>query len=321
VAEGHVIQFGSTGAGAADPAGVVFVDPERLLAVSSGTDRAAVFPALHGVVDPVIETGRRPTAVLSLPGPARAVVVNTLSDSLTVIDTVSGRREREVSLGPQPPPGPRERGESLFCDARLSHDGWLSCHSCHTDGHANGLLVDTFSDGSFGTPKRVLSLLGTRDNNPWAWNGSLRTLHEQVVQSVSSSMQGGRLPLQQANDLVAYLHSLHAAPPILSEPRSPEDNRLIEHGRAVFQTHGCAACHVPPLTYTSDQVVDVGLEDEHGLKTFNPPSLRGVSQRDRFLHDGRAKDLPAVFQDVGHQLPDGLPDADVQALVRFLQTL
>jgi DNA-binding beta-propeller fold protein YncE len=320
-AQSRTIQLGSTGAGAADPAGIAFTDADRLIVVTSGIDRAAVFPELQSIVSPEVPTGRRPTAVVILPGRDQAVVVNTLGDSLTVIDTARGRKMRDVLLGPSPPAGPRERGESLFFDARLSHDNWLTCHSCHTDGHANGLLADTFSDRSFGTPKRVLSLLGTRDNNPWAWSGSLRTLHEQVVQSVASSMQGGKLPLAQADDLVAYLHSLPHAPPVLPVLRSAEDALLLERGRAVFKEQGCAACHIPPLTYTSDQIVDVGLEDEQGLRKFNPPSLRGVSQRDSFLHDGRAKSLHAVFQDVGHQLREVLPDEDLVALVRFLQGL
>jgi DNA-binding beta-propeller fold protein YncE len=320
-AQSRTIQLGSTGAGAADPAGIAFTDADRLIVVTSGIDRAAVFPELQSIVSPEVPTGRRPTAVVILPGRDQAVVVNTLGDSLTVIDTARGRKLRDVLLGPSPPAGPRERGESLFFDARLSHDNWLTCHSCHTDGHANGLLADTFSDGSFGTPKRVLSLLGTRDNNPWAWNGGLRTLHEQVVQSVASSMQGGKLPLAQADDLVAYLHSLPHAPPVLPEATSAEDISLLARGRAVFEAQGCAACHVPPLTYTSDQIVDVGLEDEQGLRKFNPPSLRGVSQRDSFLHDGRARKLDAVFQDFGHQLRKGLPDEDLQALVRFLKSL
>ena len=48
-----------------------------------------------------------------------------------------------------------DRGERLFFDGRLSHDGWLSCQSCHTDGHTNNALADTLGDGSFGAAKRL----------------------------------------------------------------------------------------------------------------------------------------------------------------------
>ena len=75
---------------------------------------------------------------------------------------------------------PADRGELLFFDAHLSRDGWLSCHSCHTDGHSNGLLADTLGDGTYGTPKRTLTLRGTVLTDPWAWNGSMQYLQDQI---------------------------------------------------------------------------------------------------------------------------------------------
>ncbi|MBL8850504.1 MAG: hypothetical protein JNG89_12560 [Planctomycetaceae bacterium] len=317
---GRAMPFGTAGGGAADPTGLVFVANDRLLAVSAGTDKAQTFPTMHPIISPTIPTGRRPSAVAVIPQIGKAVIVNTLDDSLTVIDTASGELDRQVALGPMPEPGPQQRGESLFFDARTSHDGWISCHTCHTDGHSNGLLSDTHGDGTFGTPKRILSLLGTRDNNPWAWNGSLRTLHEQTEQSVRSSMVGDLEP-EQINDLVAYLHTLEPPPPLRPETVSPDDERLVVRGREVFNGSGCAACHVPPLTFTSDQVVEVGLSDEEGATKFNPPSLRGVSQQGRLFHDGRAADLQAVFAEYGHQVPQGFSEPDLDALVRYLQSL
>jgi cytochrome c peroxidase len=70
-----------------------------------------------------------------------------------------------------------------------------------------------------------------------------------------------------------------------------------------------------PKTY------DVGLPDEHGRARFNPPSLRGVGQRDAFLHDGRAKRLEDVF--TRHSHPDGgeLPARQLQDLLAFLRSL
>ena len=321
VRAGRSILFGTTGSGAGDPAGIAFTHDDRLIAVASGVDRAASFPKIHSVVTPWIETGRCPTAVLPLPGSHTALTVNTLDDSLTIIDLEQRQSVQTVSLGPSPEPGPKERGESLFFDARLSHDRWLSCHSCHTDGHTTGLLADTQGDGTYGSPKRILSLLGTRDNNPWAWNGTFRTLHDQVANSVVTSMHGEALTPQQIGDIVAYLHTLDPPPPLMPKTTSTEDAALLKRGRAVFDAEGCARCHVPPLTYTSDRIVDVGLEDERGGREFNPPSLRGVSQNERFLHDGRAHSLEALFSEEGHQLERGLSDEDVAALVRFLRSL
>jgi len=44
----------------------------------------------------------------------------------------------------------------------------------------------------------------------------------------------------------------------------------------------------------------IGLIDETGNTRFNPPSLRGVHQRGRLLHDGRAESLRALFEDHQH---------------------
>src|SRR5262249_25769365 len=147
--------------------------------VAVGTD-GVVVAALAGVGDIAlgkerdvrwqrVAVGKRPIAVVISPDGRVAYVANQFSDSISVVDLSKAKLAAEIALGPQPELLANDRGEMLFYDARLSHDGWMSCNSCHTDGHTNGLLVDTLGDGSFGTPKRVLSLLGVRDTAPYAW--------------------------------------------------------------------------------------------------------------------------------------------------------
>jgi cytochrome c peroxidase len=75
------------------------------------------------------------------------------------------------------------------------------------------------------------------------------------------------------------------------------------------------------VTYSSWEVHDVGLADERGLRKFNPPSLRGVGQGYRFLHDNRAASLEEVFTRYHHKLPAGTPQSEVDDLVRFLRSL
>ncbi len=72
---------------------------------------------------------------------------------------------------------------------------------------------------------------------------------------------------------------------------------------------------------TSEQTFDVGLVDELGQRRFNPPSLVGVSQRDRLLHDGRAAGLAELFTRFRHGLTRELSDDETQALVDFLNGL
>ena len=114
----------------------------------------------------------RPSAVLPAPGRVgrlrrRRLRRRDLGRRGRAVRQASG----SIPLGPRPELGPVERGERLFLDARLSHDGWMSCQSCHTDGQTNGLLADTLGDGGFGAPKRVTSLLGVGATGPWTWTG------------------------------------------------------------------------------------------------------------------------------------------------------
>ncbi len=312
-------EIGVPSHGAADPGSLqITKNAERFVALS-GVGEVAVLNS-YGVVRSRIDVGERPTDLLLSPDQQQLFCLNTLSDAVSVIDVETRLVERTFSLGPQPRQRSRDRGEKLFFDGHVSRFGWYSCQSCHVDGHTNSQLADTFGDGNAGAPKRIPSLLGGRDNNPWAWNGTMRSLHDQVLQSGKSTMRGGGFSARQANDLVAFLHTLEP-PPASHPPANELDVRLVEQGRKVFERQGCANCHVPPLTYTSDSTYDVGLEDEHGLRKFNPPSLKAVGFRRSFFHDSRAKSLSEVFRDHGHQLDQELSDQELKALIRFLKSL
>lgn len=318
---GDIDRLGEVGRGAGDPAGIdLYVLPpdcrETRIVALSGVDEVIAQTTGNDVRIPV---GDCPTQVLRGGFESDVYVINMLDDSISVIDMETLEVKTTISLGPRPPRTPAERGESLFRDAKLSLDGWLSCHSCHTDGHTNGLVADTTSDGSYQTPKAIPSLLGTRDANPWAWNGSFRELHQQVRQSVVSSMQGAALSASQERDIVAYLHTLRPPPPLMPL-QAGDDADQVARGEQVFRSHGCATCHVPPLTYTSDAVYEVGMSDEAGLTKFNPPTLRGVSHRRRLLHDLRADSLEAVFTEHDH-MSQGLSAEELADLVRFLRSL
>jgi cytochrome c peroxidase len=132
-------------------------------------------------------------------------------------------------------------------------------------------------------------------------------------------MQGREPSGEQIEALAAYLKSL-PAPPSLAEARGDADQAAIARGQKVFDRLQCAECHAPP-TYTDSSVYDVGLADRLGNRTFNPPSLRGVSQRDRYFHDNRAENLEEVFGRFQHKVPSDLARQDLDDLLRFLQSL
>jgi DNA-binding beta-propeller fold protein YncE/mono/diheme cytochrome c family protein len=317
---GQVIRLGTVGAGAGDPAGITVVDAGRIAVALAGVQEVALVDA-DGTTTRRIAVGRRPTAIIPGPAGQPLVVVNTFDDSLSLLDPERGAVTATIGLGPRPQLGPQERGEQLFFDARLGRDGWLSCHSCHTDGHTNGLLADTLGDNTYGTPKRTLTLRGTALTDPWAWNGEMKYLHDQVHKSLVETMHATAVTAEQVNDLTSFLHTLSPPPPLEPVTNEPADRDQVERGRRIFQEHGCVRCHIPPLTYTSHGTYDVGFADEKGLKRFNPPSLRGVGQGYGFLHDNRARKLEEVFTKFRHKVGTDMPAEDLADLLRFLRSL
>lgn len=316
---GEVIRLGGVGAGAGDPASLAVLDGGTVVVCLAGVGEVALLPADGGTVRR-IPVGRRPTALTAGPR-GQIVAVNTLDDSLSVIDPRRAAVARTIALGVQPPLTDRDKGERHFYDARLSPDGWMSCNSCHPEGHTTGLLCDTLGDGSYGTPKRTLTLMGTRLTDPWGWTGQFRYLHDQTEQSLRQTMHTAAVTPDLIRELDTFQSSLPPPPPAEPVSDDPADQALVDRGRRVFEAHDCGQCHVPPLTYSSHGVHDVGFADERGVRRFNPPSLRGVGHGRRFLHDGRAKSLAEVFTKYRHQVGDGVEGDDLAALVRFLRSI
>ncbi|MCE9604950.1 MAG: cytochrome C peroxidase [Planctomycetia bacterium] len=306
--------------GAADPDDVFLLADGRSVVLLAGTQQVAIVAA-DGRAVARVDVGARPTAALLDPTKQLLYVADTLDDTLSIVDLAQHRTTATFALGPRPELWPRDRGERLFFDGRQSLGGFMSCHSCHTDGHTSGGLADTFGDGSYGTPKRILTLLGTSLTDHWGWNGELRELRDQVERSFLTSMHTPKHTLRDSDDVTAYLHTLPFAPPRLPKTSDVVDAQLFAAGEAVFAAERCGECHVAPLTFTSQTTYDVGLRDEAGLAKFNPPSLRGVGQGVAFLHDARMKSLDDLFRLHRHSLHADLSEAELRALVRYLQGL
>ena len=352
------ISVGYAGQGAGDPDSLFVDEDGRMIIALSGVGEVSIVePDGNGFRR--VAVGRRPVAVMPVT-PEKFIVVNELSDSLSLVDLSepevegdkteakpaqkssrgdgeydaegryssgsygstyldSGVAISHLPLGAAPEVTAAQRGERLFFDARLSHANWFSCHSCHTDGHTNSGMADTFGDESTGAPKRVLSLLGVGETGPWGWNGKKNSLLDQIHQSAQSTMKGRGVSKKESADLVAFLRTLRQ-PPRFQKPSSPEDSSLVTKGRGLFESLDCSACHRGHL-FTSDETYDVGLEDERGLRNFNPPSLRGVGHRYRLFHDNRAANVEDVVLRHRHQLKRKLSQQEQAALIRYLKSL
>ncbi len=303
---------------AGDPTGLVVTDREQLIVCLAGVDEVAISD--HGLNHfRRLAVGRRPLAQWLDSAHETLYVANQLDDSVSIVDLKRAKVVATVQLGEMPPLTLADEGERLFYDARLSSDGWFSCHSCHTEGHSNGRSSDTFGDEYQGSAKRVLSLLGTAETRPWAWNGQVPTLEAQIQKSIETTMHGPQPSSHQVQALAAYLMSL-SPPPSIDVARGSVAEDVVERGRLVFNREGCVDCHQPPL-YTSAAVYDVGLVDADGQRMFNPPSLLGVAHRPLLLHDRRAKDIREALQIHPRGEPVELGDAEWLDLGTFLRSL
>lgn len=315
--------LGEPGRGAGDPSAVAVGPKGRLCVLTSGTNELHV--RQHNHADFLrIPVGTHPVDVVLSEDGSEAYVVNEFDGSVSFVNLDSARVEQTVSLGPSPEPTIIDRGRELFFNSRLSLDGWYSCHSCHTDGHTNGRTIDNLSDSTGGTPKQIPSLQGVVETPPWAWNGRQHGLGEQVAASIQVTMRGdpAGASLENIDAIVAFMQSLEPIPSI-TEARSERNesfNRRVERGRAEFEALGCIDCH-RPWTYSSDLIVDVDLVDEAGHREFNPPSLRAVSQRGPYYHDGRAPTLKSVLTTHRHAGLEELTDEQLNRLLDFLRSL
>ena len=324
----HWLQYplGEPGNAAGDPSEILITRDKEIFICFSGTSQlgheANLFHSLERH-----ETGRRPIALAASEDHSRIYIANYFDDSISVFDRSKNRIVDTISLGAMRPETTADQGHAFFFNSRLSLDGWYSCHSCHPDGHTNGLLNENMSDFQIDSPKRVLTLLGTRQTGPWAWTGNKPDLKNQINKSIHVTMQGGNSKLANENTeqaLVAYLETLQPAVP-LAVARKFQSSASVSRGKELFESRSCHECHQPP-TFTSAGKYDVGIHDEYGITEFNPPSLLGISQRDQFFHDNRARSLEEVLLKFNHPQTGRLNMPRLSAeesrdLIQYLQTL
>ncbi len=318
---GRVYGMGDETGPGGDPGSVWSTRNGTLIAALEGVDKIALRPRLDQPGVQRIAVGDRPVDMAINREETRLYVANQFSDTISIVDLEENRSIMDISLGTQPMLEIHERGERVFYDAELSLRGWFSCHSCHPKGHSSGLLNDNLGDDHFGAPKRILSLLGIKDTAPFAWKGSLSTLEDQISKSFRDTLLHADNTQEKALEIGAFLRTLKS-PPSWRTLRDEVDTDQIIKGKRLFRELGCQECHRPP-TYTSDGRYKVGIQDEAGEADFNPPSLRGLSQRDDLFHDNRAHSIEAVLVDHGHPDPTAPPIAqkDLEPLIHFLLSL
>lgn len=339
-ADAHGLAIGSDGRFLAVSCGgthevMVFRTDARRLPWRSGGSRDLIAPELMNDSARFrrVELGGRPTELAFAPDSKTLYVANYLDDSIQVVDAETGELSKTIALG-----GPKElslvrRGEVLFHAAERSFNQWYSCNTCHSDGHTNGLDFDTFNDGRHDyssdhkrSRKKVPTLRGVASTGPWTWHGWQKSLEDATVESFTKSMQGKRPKPEEVEALVAYLKTLDF-------PRNPyrePDGNLspaAKRGEVVFRSAkaACNTCH-GGQQLTDGRIHKAGLEEsDDAYDGYNPPSLRGLYDKDPYLHDGRSKTLAEAL--TGPHSPDAvtglgtLSDEETNDLLTYLKSL
>jgi hypothetical protein len=303
------ISLGDTGRGFADPTGVVALD-DGFAVLSGGARQLSVHT--NGTPIQYIDVGRRPTRLLLLTE-NRLAATNEHDGTISIVSLTDKAETQTIGLGAEGS-FPVSAGEAAFYDAGLAHDLWMSCNSCHVDGHTPGLLADTLGDGSFGDAKLIPSLFGAKQTRPYGWLGNKPDLSSQIAATMASTMHAKDPPADVTATLVDFISGLEL--PTTAE----RADQVAEFGREVFKSRKCNECHQAPA-FTSPLVRDVGLKDASGNAAFNPPSLRGLRHRRAFFHDGRAEALEQVFEVYHHQLNGDLSDEELRRLITYLKRL
>jgi len=323
---------------------VAVVDVHKLISMlqrAAPYEREHVFPNHLGkpteFVVKHIETKNSPRGVLFSHDGRSAFVANALDDSVTVIDVAKLEAVARIDLG-----GPKETtkvryGERLFHSADITFRRQFSCHSCHPDGHIDGLTYDIEPDGIGSSPVDNRTLRGILDTAPFKWEGTNPSLARQC---------GPRLAVfftriqpfmpEELSALDNYICTIPRPPnryrPVGGELTPAQrrgkivfDRMMTNDGRIIPLDNRCVTCHPPPY-YTDRTRRDIGTKMWLDRESeFDVPHLNNIYDSAPYLHNGISETLEQIWTDHNpydqHGVSNDMTKDQLNDLVEFLKTL
>ena len=329
-----------TGGGAQEVAMIDVARLRRVLDGASDERRTEVLPNHLGTSAEFVETrirvGRSPRGMAVSPDGRYVFVADALDDAISVIDVEARERVRTVDLG-----GPREitqarEGERIFHDAQYTFARQFACHSCHPDGHIDGITYDIEPDGLGVNPVDNRTLRGINDTAPFKWEGTNPSLKRQCGPRLAAFFtRADPFTAEQAAALDRYIVTIRRPPNRYrpGEDLTPPQRRgkaLFEReydksGNQLAPTQRCVFCHAPPY-FTNRNKYDVGTAsplDTHGA--FDVPHLNNIYDSPPYLHDGRAHSLEEIWTLYNlhdtHGRTNDLTKAELNDLIEYVKTL
>jgi YVTN family beta-propeller protein len=284
-----------------------------------------------------IAVGKSPRGLLASPDSRLVYVADGLDDTISVIDVARQERVSVIDLG-----GPKEitkarYGSQVFHSANITFQNQFSCHSCHPDGHVDGITYDIEPDGIGINPVDNRSLRGIFDTAPFKWEGTNPSLKRQCGPRLAVFFT--RIDPFTPEDLDALDHYITTIPRppnryrTLGEDLTPPQRR----GKAVYERvtdnlgmpiperDRCNFCHSGAY-FTNARKFDVGTSsplDTHSI--FDVPHLNNIYDSSPFLHDGRAHTLEEIWTVFNphdkHGITNDMTKDQLNDLIEYIKTL
>ena len=229
------------------------------------------------------------------------------------------------------------RGERLFNSADIAFHRQLSCHTCHPDGHVDGLTYDIEADGIGVAPVDNRTLRGILDTGPFKWSGANPTLSRQCGPRLSVYFT--RIQPFTPDELAAVDHyiSTISRPPNRHRPLGAELTPAQRRGKLIFERtttndgrpipkqKRCASCHFPPL-FTDREKHDVGTRMPLDLEDkVDVPHLNNIYDSAPYLHNGIAETLEEIWTRFNpndqHGVTNDMTKDQLNDLIEYLKTL
>jgi YVTN family beta-propeller protein len=322
---------------------VAMIDVAQMVAVlesATPEERKEVLPDHLGssmeFIAARIPVGQSPRGMAISPDDRHLYVADGLDDAVSVIDIEARQRIGVIDLG-----GPEEitearYGERIFHSAERTFARQFSCHSCHPDGHVDGMTYDIEPDGLGINPVDNRSLRGINDTAPFKWEGTNPTLKRQCGPRLAAFFtRTDPFTAEQAAALDRYIVTIVRPPnryrtgtELTAAQR--RGKRLFEReydksGNPLAKTKQCAFCHAPPY-FTNRNVYDVGTASWLDTNTeFDVPHLTNIYASAPYLHDGRAESLDEIWTVYNpydlHGHTNDLTKDELNDLIEYLRTL
>ena len=253
--------------------------------------------------------GRSPRGARASDG-SRAYVANSLDDD------VAGDRSRDawrptarIDLGGPKSSHQARYGERLFHSANIAFRKQFACHSCHPDGHVDGLTYDIEADGIGVSPVDNRTLRGILDTAPFKWEGTNPSLTAPVrraprhvlhapravhrrrtrTRSTTTSPPSSARPIATAR-LVRRLHPGPA--PRQADLRAHHTQRRARHpARRPLR-------HLPlrrPTSPTARCTTSARKTELDRSGKFDVPHLNNIYDSAPYLHNGMAATLEEIW--------------------------